>query len=358
VGPGPGSGKPRAGHGAGRGRHPRGGVDRPSRPGSPGRWSRRGNPARPGGRREGPRERAGVWRRVGGRHGEPGPHRPSWWTERRRRGRRAKPVEAWTEDRDGGLEVRRTERFGGPAGGWTGSRDGLASGRKLEGSAARRSRPGASRLGTHPPRRASALFRERAGPVTAVRVLSSGRGSGGRTMGSRGRKPPGCEWPRHATGFGEEQAVKVVGNGGGGTKRVWKPATRRAEPSGVRAPGGAGRREVDSPSWERRRGGEPHGRRFEGTGTRSRAGRGTRTDEEDEVLEGERKVRSAVQAGRETDQLAARWKTPGSRAARRKGRRRVPGSRTTGYTGPSSAEDTSNAVEGRTGRNPGRSCRG
>jgi hypothetical protein len=54
-----------------------------------------------------------------------------------------------------------------------------------------------------------------------------------------GAEPQGCEWLKHATGLGEEQAVKVVGNGGGGTKRGWKLATRRRATNGVRASGRA-----------------------------------------------------------------------------------------------------------------------
>ena len=67
---------------------------------------------------------------------------------------------------------------------------------------------------------------------------------------------------KDTTGFGEAKAVKVVGNGEGGPKRVWRPATRFRHRAGAwqRAPGSRSR-EVDSPYWERRRGREPHRRR-------------------------------------------------------------------------------------------------
>jgi hypothetical protein len=67
---------------------------------------------------------------------------------------------------------------------------------------------------------------------------------------------------KHATGFGEEQTVKVAENGEGGPKRVWKPATRRSPKEAVRAADRRPSREVDSPDWERQRGEQPHGRRF------------------------------------------------------------------------------------------------
>jgi hypothetical protein len=44
--------------------------------------------------------------------------------------------------------------------------------------------------------------------------------------GKREEEPQGCEWVKDPTGPREEQAVRVVRNGRGGTKRVWKPATR------------------------------------------------------------------------------------------------------------------------------------
>jgi len=61
------------------------------------------------------------------------------------------------------------------------------------------------------------------------------------TTGSWERQPQGREWLKHTTGHGEAQAVKVVGNGGGGTKQEWNPATgrhrRRDESHGRRVVG-------------------------------------------------------------------------------------------------------------------------
>jgi hypothetical protein len=44
--------------------------------------------------------------------------------------------------------------------------------------------------------------------------------------GSRENEPQGREWVKDPTGPREEQTVKVVRNGKGGTKRAWNPATR------------------------------------------------------------------------------------------------------------------------------------
>jgi hypothetical protein len=91
---------------------------------------------------------------------------------------------------------------------------------------------------------------------------------------------------KHATGFGEEQTVKVAENGGGGPKRVWKPATRRSPKEAVRAADykaepGSGFPELGAPEGRetsrenvpRRTDGvrAPHGRRR--TGTRKRSSR-------------------------------------------------------------------------------------
>ena len=81
-----------------------------------------------------------------------------------------------------------------------------------------------------------------------------------REHGSRENEPQGREWSKHTTGFGEEQTVKVVRNGGGGPKRGWNPATRWTRNGPARAGPGRVHREVDSPDWERQRGDEPHGR--------------------------------------------------------------------------------------------------
>jgi hypothetical protein len=102
------------------------------------------------------------------------------------------------------------------------------------------------------------------GPVTASRV---GLRAGGGSTGSRGAEPQGREWPKHVTGLEEEQTVKVVKNGEGGPKRVWKPVTRRRPEARVRAPADGCGREVDSSGWERRRGGESHGRDVRGERT-------------------------------------------------------------------------------------------
>jgi hypothetical protein len=63
--------------------------------------------------------------------------------------------------------------------------------------------------------------------------------------GSGRDEPHGCVWLKEITGFGEEQTVKVVGNGEGGPKRVWKPATRWSRKAKVRAGAGRIRREPE-----------------------------------------------------------------------------------------------------------------
>jgi len=82
--------------------------------------------------------------------------------------------------------------------------------------------------------------------------------------GSWEAKPHGRECPKHVTGFEEVQTVKVVGNDEGGPKRVWKPATRHRASNDISVSLGARCREVNSSSWERRRGNKIH-RRREGT---------------------------------------------------------------------------------------------
>jgi hypothetical protein len=74
-----------------------------------------------------------------------------------------------------------------------------------------RNRPGASCTESPP-------------PAPGVAALGSTR-SGDRA-GKRGPEPHGREWPKYATGPGEEQTVMVVRNGEGGPKRGWNPATR------------------------------------------------------------------------------------------------------------------------------------
>jgi hypothetical protein len=83
---------------------------------------------------------------------------------------------------------------------------------------------------------------------------------------------------KYSTGFEEEQAAKVVRNGEGGPKRVWKPATRRSGNGSVKAGVGTVRREVDSSGWARRRGDEPQGRRDVSKERPSSAGPEVRTE--------------------------------------------------------------------------------
>jgi hypothetical protein len=64
----------------------------------------------------------------------------------------------------------------------------------------------------------------------------------GHHAGKREPEPQGRVWLKQATGHTEAQTVKVVGNGEGGPKREWKPATRRSgtrqrEPQRPRSPG-------------------------------------------------------------------------------------------------------------------------
>jgi hypothetical protein len=125
-------------------------------------------------------------------------------------------------------------------------------------------------------------------------------------------KPHEREWPKHATGPGEAQPVKVVRNGEGGPKRAWNPATRRAQ-EGPSRKGRAGQREPGS-GFSRL--GALEGRRtsrevvreagavFGPAGTN---GRGT-----DEVLEGDCKTMGGSTAGWATVPTAVERKTPGS----------------------------------------------
>jgi len=124
-----------------------------------------------------------------------------------------------------------------------------------------RDRPGAPRTESSPPTAGSG------GPRTDTTGTTAGNGE---------HQPHGCEWPKYATGSGEEQAARAAENGGGGSSRGWKPATRHGGTVEARAEagrptshrrreptaGGRGntpRRERDSPGWERRRGDELHG---------------------------------------------------------------------------------------------------
>ncbi len=47
-----------------------------------------------------------------------------------------------------------------------------------------------------------------------------------RCGGEQGPEPHGREWMKYSTESGGDQAVKVVRNDAGGTKRAWNPATR------------------------------------------------------------------------------------------------------------------------------------
>jgi hypothetical protein len=178
------------------------------------------------------------------------------------------------------------------------------------------------------PRRGSPMANQRAEPagslpgVKPVPRVRAGRSSGWNNraiQAGRGEtEPHGREWSKHTTGFEEEQTVKVVENGEGGPKRVWKPATRCFEPGTASVVPGRERREVDSSSWERRRGEELQGRMDGQTGRRSsedllygpRSGRDPR---------GRTKGQERYSLGRETNRGATRRKTPGSRSQDRKG---------------------------------------
>lgn len=63
-------------------------------------------------------------------------------------------------------------------------------------------------------------------PPAPGHTATLGSTRSGIKAGRRGLEPHGREWPKYATGPGEEQTAKVVGNGGGGPKRGWNPATR------------------------------------------------------------------------------------------------------------------------------------
>jgi hypothetical protein len=166
---------------------------------------------------------------------------------------------------------------------------------------------------------------------------------------------------KDSTGSEEEQAVRVVRNGGGGPKRAWKPATRHGGTERARAR--AGRPERASGETRRAATGEDgvpgsgflglgasQGRailreegRSERTAVACRPGEPTRTA--DEVLEGECKARGGTPAGPETARLAARRKTPGSRS-RGPRTQAEPRSQASGYGGSSDAGGQHNTAEG------------
>jgi hypothetical protein len=149
---------------------------------------------------------------------------------------------------------------------------------------------------------------------------------------------------KHSAGFGEAQAVKVVGNGEGGPKRVWKPATRRG---GNAAPGsgfpGLGAPKRRRTPWEEVR-----------DGGMAIVGHTASADGcEAEVLEGARKARSGIQVDQVTGQSAASRKTPGSTPQGRRAQAE-PGSRTNGYGRQSNAEGRRNAAEDRVATDQGK----
>jgi hypothetical protein len=177
-----------------------------------------------------------------------------------------------------------------------------------------------------------------------------------------GAEPQGREWMKDSTGSEEEQAARVVRNGGGGPKRVWEPATRHGGTERARARSGRPERA----SGETRRAvpgehgvpgsgflglGASQGRailreegRSERTAVACRPGAPDRTA--DEVLEGECKARGGTQAGPETARPAARRKTPGSRS-RGPRTEAEPRSQASGYGGSSDAGGQHNTAEGR-----------
>jgi hypothetical protein len=135
-----------------------------------------------------------------------------------------------------------------------------------------------------------------------------------------GTKPQGREWLKHVTGSGEDQAVKVAENDEDGTTRMWNSAARRACRRANGQPDVQSvRRDMDSPSLERRRGKEPQGRRAESSPRWSCIVEGTEPEAEEEVLEGGCKARSGVAPDGSNRLVALRRKTPGSRSQGRKG---------------------------------------
>ena len=60
----------------------------------------------------------------------------------------------------------------------------------------------------------------------ALRMVGPRIGQAEHQAGSRENEPQGREWVKDPTGPREEQTVRVVRNGKGGTKRAWNPATR------------------------------------------------------------------------------------------------------------------------------------
>jgi hypothetical protein len=116
---------------------------------------------------------------------------------------------------------------------------------------------------------------------------------------------------KETTGSGKEKAAQAVQTAKAERSGDGSPRRRRVQntPSGTGQAGQPGRKAgvgalpgVDFPGWERRRGEKPQGRRNGNAGAPpsswSEAGTGVA---EGEVLEGERKARSGIQGGRETN---------------------------------------------------------
>jgi hypothetical protein len=187
------------------------------------------------------------------------------------------------------------------------------------------------------------------------------------------QEPHGRERSKHTAGPGEAQAVKVVRNGGGGPKRVWKPATRRATSGAVlrdrvgkRGPG-SGFSGLGASEGQRTSGEDV---RWEGKAVRRRPGEPDRNAEE--VLEGERKAMSGrlhqlgnqLAGGRAEDTRVHTARCKGRRWSREATRattlgRHVPHPPSLRGRGrrPRPAEGQRNAAEGptapRTGRDHG-----
>jgi hypothetical protein len=233
--------------------------------------------------------------------------------------RRATELARWRTLRQGGAHLGgrgpKRRAFGSP-GGHTERGTGDGTGRWVHERGNGRQRT-ADDLGREPPARSPH-------PLRPQGCRESSRHAGGRSAGSRDAQPHGREWPKHATGFEEEQAVKVVGNGAGGTTRVWKPAARFG-------PRGSSR-DTDSSSWERRRGEQLHGRRDAKSGRPRWGCRGARTGRQ--ARSSRVSARSWVEHQRPGNRTYAdRRKTPGS-TPRGERTEAEPGSQTNGYGGP------------------------
>jgi hypothetical protein len=149
----------------------------------------------------------------------------------------------------------------------------------------------------------------------------------GGSIGEPGQEPHGREWMKDSTGSEEEQAAKVVGNGAGGPKRDWNPATRyggpeRCEPSWddrerptVRAAGGSGGTRRTG-KWIPRIGRAEGARNPTGGCPERRSGSvcrtGARGRNAGEVLEGDCKVMGGIPIALVTARWATHRNTSGS----------------------------------------------